>query len=137
MPREGAVHLEAKLKLASWLMEVEAGAAMIEPFVWTRGNYGVHVELPFHRDSSPYYFEFMETHRGPWLFVPDICVFHKGTPILLIEIVDTSLVEPEKEERIREFFRDHLVEVWHVSAHEVLSYAAQPMRIAARCVIRT
>lgn len=135
--REGVSHLEAKQKLAGWLREVEMGAPAIEPFVWTAGNWGVHEELPFYEGSSPYYFEFPQGNRGRYLFVPDICVFHKGTPTLLIEIVDTSLVEPEKEERIREFFKDHLVEVWHISAQEVLSYQERPRRVSARCIIRT
>jgi hypothetical protein len=115
------------------------------PFYWRTGNYGVHMELPFHKTDSPYYFELSKgllveeciasdgskysatslvfdplIDRGELLFVPDITIFHKGTAIILIEVVHTSSVSQQKIDKILSFFEGYHIEVYEIEADNIL-----------------
>jgi hypothetical protein len=139
--KESGFHFSAKEILWKWLVEQDKHDGGLCPFSW-RNNYGVFMELPFYETSSPYYFECSgglldfdnrnEMHplswfdedfdRGKHLFVPDITIFHKGTPIYLIEIVHTNPVSEQKLEKIKDFFKGYSVEVHQVLAHEILRH---------------
>ena len=108
--KESYLHYYAKEVLFNWLVteELENDFCNVAQFNWRR-NYGVFKELKFFETSDPYYFEmsggldyekikekdynnaFRDNYdRGKILFVPDITVFHKGTPRYLFEIVYTK-----------------------------------------------
>lgn len=59
--------------------------------------------------------------RGKILFVPDITIFHKGTPKYLIEIVHTNPVNEYKLQKICRFFDGYTVEVHEVKVHDILN----------------
>lgn len=139
--KESGFHFSAKEILWKWLVEQDKHDAGLCPFSW-RNNYGVFMELPFYETSSPYYFESSgglidcdkrdyknplswfdkDFDRGKHLFVPDITIFHKGTPIYLIEIVHTNPVSEHKLGKIKHFFKGYRVEVHQVNAHEILRH---------------
>jgi hypothetical protein len=132
---ESYMHLFAKKLLVEKLKEIDCKNHFCNflDLSW-RSNYGVFSELPFHVSDDPYYFELSagikddETNefdpdfdRGRILFVPDICIFHKGTPKYFIEIVHTHETPQFKLDRISLFFKEHSIELYEVSAYEVLS----------------
>lgn len=101
------------------------------------------MELPFYERSDPYYFELSanvldeSAEMGAMLFVPDVCVFQSGIPIIFIEVVWSSPVMEYKKRRIRRFFKGYSVEVWEVRAEEILGLAWYPERLRAKLVLRT
>ena len=140
---ESYLHEYAKGLLANTLKKVETEAedsCKFNCLSW-RKNYGVFTELPFHVSDDPYYFElsagiksnvvFEENNylemfakdfdRGRILFVPDICIFHKGTPKFFLEVVHKNSVAEWKKERIKSFFDGFYIEAYEVSALEILS----------------
>jgi hypothetical protein len=140
--KESLLHYLAKQTLWKWLDDCDHGRSKeFSPFSW-RSNYGVFMELPFYETSDPYYFEcsdgiidpnkfernereplsWFDPHfdRGKYLFIPDITVFHKGTPKYLIEIVNTNPVSDLKLDKICSFFQWHSLEVHQVKAKDIL-----------------
>lgn len=112
-----------------------------------RTNYGIFSELPFHETDDLYYFECSEGikkydgydensndkrgknpldwfdpsyNRGKILFVPDITIFHKGTPVFFIEVVHTHYMEDEKANKILKFFDNSPPKIYEVSAYDIL-----------------
>lgn len=148
--RESYKHLFAKNLLKKWFLEQETTQDFcnVAQFKW-RSNYGIFTELEFYETSDPYYFEnsgglieyrghdenYLD-HRGKnplnWfdpsfdrgkiLFVPDVTIFHKGTPVTLLEVVHTSPLTEWKVKRIREFFNGFHVELFEIEAEEVLRH---------------
>lgn len=142
--RESHLHLTAKLKLYDWLKECDQHefGPVIHPFSWRTGGHGVHLELPFYETSHPYYFElsggalqngkFDPTFdRGQYIFIPDIVIFDRGLAAIIIEVVYTSFVDPEKDHKISKFFDSHPTEVWQVSAKEIMRHTSRPEKIEA------
>jgi len=145
--KESYKHLYAKNILAEWLKEKERDkdAVRYPPLYW-RHNYGIFVELAFHERDDPYYWEasgglihledengnifdsvFDENFdRGKILFVPDICIFHKGTPTIFLEVYHKNRVQQYKLEAISKFFKGFPIEVWEISADWILSQIKQP-----------
>jgi len=143
---ESYKHKLAKELLYSWLLncEKEKGFCPKLPFGWRTGNYGVFMELPFYETSDPYYFEnskglihpfevpnsdpnhqdnFYKTiDRGRMMFVPDICIFHKGEVKIIIELVHKSPVTEKKINSMMNFFgKEHSgFELWEIEAENVL-----------------
>lgn len=120
-----------------------------------RSNYGVFTELKFYETSNPYYFELSNCllphkgfdaqgndlrgkdtlkwfndglDRGKILFVPDIVIFHKGVPNIFIEIVHTHPCEEKKLNAIKKFFEGHLIQVYEVSASEILDNTTEELK---------
>lgn len=60
-------------------------------------------------------------NRGKLLFIPDITIFHKGTAMILIEVVNTNYVNYEKISKILNFFDGDHLEIYEVDAYEILS----------------
>jgi len=121
--KESFKHKLAKELLYKWLNDEDSNDEDLKSCIdWTwRKNQGVHLELKFHENDDVYYFENTTLNRGKILFVPDICIFHKGTPVHLIEVVNTNPVSTEKLKRITGFFEHHYLSVWEVSADDILS----------------
>lgn len=71
-------------------------------------------------------------NRGKILFVPDIVIFHKGTPKYIIEIVHSNPVSQKKIAVMEEFFRGHNVEVVEVFAKDLLEHTEMPKSILFR-----
>ncbi len=141
--RESFKHKLAKELFGSWFMDQEKGNneyCSVAQFAW-RKNQGVHLELKFYLNDDPYYFENSEGlldskfDRGPLLFVPDICIFHKGTPIMLFEVVCTNPVSNEKKKRIEKFFNGFHIEVYEIYADEILRHCSIPEKINVRQII--
>lgn len=144
--------LFAKQLLAHWLQSQDKtqDACCLGPFHW-RSNYGVFVDLPFHKSDEPYYFEasagLMDFegqrpenklewfkpgfNRGRLLFTPDITIFHKGSASILIYIEDDKQMSVTEMGNIETFFEGHHVELYAVSAKEVLSKHAPATQISA------
>ena len=121
--KESYKHLYAKKVLADWFREQEKewnDPCRVAQFQW-RPNYGIFEELPFYSTDDKYYFELSEgliqnedgsvqpifdpnIDRGFLLFVPDVVVFHKGTPKYFFEVVHKNSVSPEKIRAIESFF---------------------------------
>ena len=137
---ESYLHEHAKNLLAEKLREVENknDFCTFNCLSW-RSNYGVFTELPFHSTDDIYYFECSDGlkdyfedngnyldrfdpdfNRGKILFVPDIVIFHKGTPKYLIEIVHTHSVPDWKIDKIESFF-DRNIELYEVSAYDIMT----------------
>lgn len=151
--RESFKHKLAKELLAKWFKDAETGNDFCElaQFKW-RKNYGVFTELKFYDKSDPYYFElskgldprrrrfkdpamwFSDEDKGKILFVPDITIFHKGTPKYLIEVVNTNSVSGAKFNAIAKFFNGHYVEIHQISADEILRHTAIPKYINSHIV---
>ena len=143
--KESYKHLFAKNLLAKWLRDEEKGNdyCTLSQFKW-RVNYGVFTELKFYETSDQYYFECSEGlgyigqmmdnniecldwfrkdyNRGKILFVPDITIFHKGTPKYIIEIVNTHTLSNKKLDTIKNFFKGHEIEVYQIFADEILRH---------------
>lgn len=142
--KESYKHLFAKNLLAKWLREAENGNDYcgLAQFTW-RKNYGIFTELMFHETDDPYYFECSQGlepyseernkklctnwfkrnfNRGRILFVPDIVIFHKGTPKYIIEIIKTNPLTDEKVNVIKNFFKGHMVEIVAIYADEILRH---------------
>lgn len=139
--KESYLHEHAKNLLANKLREIEKEKdfCSFNCLSW-RSNYGIFTELPFHSTDDIYYFEcsdglkdsnFEDTgnyldrfdtnfQRGKILFVPDIVVFHKGTPKYIIEIVHTHSVPDWKVNKIEKFFNGD-IELYEVSAYEIMT----------------
>ena len=146
---ESDTHREAKEFLAAELQKIDKAQddCNFNGIKW-RSNYGVFTELKFHATDEPYYFEtsdglieytghdvdgidlrgkdylkwFDETKdRGRILFVPDSVIFHKGTPTIFIEVVYTNPVKPWKIKAIDKFFNGYLIQVYEVSAVDILN----------------
>lgn len=126
--KESYKHMLAKNILFDWLKNENNNPSNIEgfsklaQFEW-RPNYGIFKELKFYTTSTSWYFEtsgglignitneidnandvFEKSfNRGNILFVPDITIFHKGLPAIMIEIVYTNDLTKEKIKRIRDF----------------------------------
>lgn len=140
---ESFKHIFAKNLFASWLKKAEnenEDRCYFAQFFW-RKNYGVFEELPFHATDDIYYFENSaglvvngngelvfdpDFDRGEILFVPDITVFHKGTPLLLFEIVNTCPVAEEKLIKIRNFFTHSLPFIYEIKADDILKLTEPP-----------
>jgi hypothetical protein len=148
--RESYKHLFAKNLLKKWFIEqdVSKDHCEVAQFKW-RSNYGVFTELKFYETSEPYYFETSgglleytgngvngtdlrganklnwfdsKFNRGKILFVPDVTIFHKGTPVILLEVVHTSPLTTWKIEKVKKFFEGYHVEVYEIEAEEVLRH---------------
>lgn len=122
---ESYKHQAAKNLLHQWL-----SAGLVSPWIWRRPS-PICQELKFYTGSDPYYFEHGRP-EGPILFVPDITVFHQGAAHLLVEVVHTSEVLEEKLDTIKCFFLDQPVEVWEVTAEEILRQTRPPKRLQAK-----
>lgn len=74
--------------------------------------------------------------RGKILFVPDITIFHKGTPKFLIEIVHTNPVSEQKIDKIIDFF-DYGIEVHEVNVKDILKVdkLVRPSKIKTKCIL--
>lgn len=141
IPNESYKHLYAKELLFRWLCDAERNYdfyARVAQFQW-RPNYGVHKELKFHDTDDDYYFECSQGlvigddggfsfdpnfKRGKILFVPDICVFHKGTPWLLFEIKHTHPVPDYKIKAIDAFLS--CAELYEIEADSILNLTGVP-----------
>lgn len=155
--KESYLHLHAKLTLYNALVAEEEKNDFITTFgamEW-RASYGVFCELPFHEKDSPYYFEQSagienddedllqrfnpKIDRGKVLFVPDICIFHKGTPIYFVEIVHTHSVSHQKKEAIRSFFNGYSIMVFQVQAIDIMQCTDdnQLKNIFFDCILNT
>jgi len=161
--RETFSHRFAKNLLAKWLREEEAknDHCKIEPFEWRR-NYGVFTELRFHNKDEFYYFEqsdTLEAHlgfddkgvdkrgrnpldwfkdgvdRGKILFVPDITIFHKGTPKILIEVVHSNPVSDEKLEAIHKWYDGEYFELYEVFSSWILEQTERPNILLSRKLV--
>lgn len=147
--QESYRHKLSKEQLYKWLCSIESGnrQELHEdfkiPFGWNKGNYGVHLELPFYETSSPYYFEqgagiispnglHPSTHhhsnfvdplvnRGKILFVPDITIFHKGTAYHFIEVCYKNKTSAKKIQDIKNFFGTYPIYVWEIEADNILN----------------
>lgn len=138
--RESYLHRFAKNLLAKELKQIDKSndSCSFGGLSW-RKNYGVFTELAFYETSSPYYFELSKglkddvnrktnplewfdksVNRGKILFVPDIVIFHKGTPMIIIEVVHTHALDYKKARTMSEFFEDFYIEIYQVSASEIL-----------------
>lgn len=132
---ESHLHKLAKETLFKWLQNIEQGIPnnpeVNLPFHWRAPNFGIHMELPFYKNSDPYYFEcsyhvfdneneFYEP-PGQLLFVPDITVFHKGAATILIEIIHKSPVTKIKLDRIKDFFEGYHLELYSITAENILN----------------
>lgn len=139
-PNESYLHEHAKNLLADKFREIEKNNDFCNfgCLSW-RSNYGVFTELPFHSSDDIYYFEcsagirdgefedngnYLDRFnpffdRGKILFVPDIVIFHKGTPKYIIEIVHTNSVPDWKINKISQFFNEN-IEIYEVSAYEIM-----------------
>lgn len=138
--KESYLHSHAKNLLADVLRKLDKENDHCEFNVlhW-RSNYGVFTELPFHVSDDVFYFECSDGikygelaenlsdrfdrnfDRGRILFVPDICIFHKGTPKFFIEVVHKNHVSESKLNRIKSFFSESYIEVYEVSAYQIMS----------------
>lgn len=58
--------------------------------------------------------------RGRILFVPDICIFHKGVPTILIEVVNKNFLTKNKVQKIAKFFDGHYFQLYQVSAYQIM-----------------
>lgn len=148
--RESYKHLFAKNLLKKWFLEQDNSEdyCQVAQFKW-RSNYGIFTELKFYETSSPYYFELsggLKEHEGfdekyvdkrginplDWFdpafnrgkiqFVPDVSIFHKGVPVLLLEVVHTSPLTTWKIDNIKKFFDGFHIEVYEIEAEEVLRH---------------
>lgn len=133
---ESFKHALAKELLYTWLKSAERYKKQGQPckygdLSW-RKSAGIHQELPFYDNSSPYYFEFPPKKPGKILFIPDIVVFSQGHAHLIFEIVHKHDITPSKGERLRKFFKDVFVEVHVVSADYILNQVAQPKFLRTR-----
>ena len=146
---ESFTHKYAKEVLANKLSAIDKSNDSCEfnGIKW-RSNYGVFTELKFHETSHPYYFELSDGiityngvdenrvdkrgknplewfdknfNRGKILFVPDIAIFHKGTPTIFIEIVHRHHLEQKKLDAIANFFEGYSIQVYEVSAEQILN----------------
>lgn len=147
--KESFKHLCAKQLLLSWLRELDEkqDGCTFGPIYW-RSNWGVHEELPFYETSDPYYFELSQGligqerktkhynhrelfdptfNRGKLLFVPDITIFHKGTPIHFIEVVHKSFPVRGKVGKMFNFFYpEYSCNLWIVGADHILGQIKKP-----------
>lgn len=145
---ESFKHKAAKELLYKWLWHIDKGLPFPDeiesrnlsmPFCWRQGNYGVHMELPFHEKDDQYYFENSvgitedrwdnvglekfdpSIDRGRILFVPDICIFHKGTACIFIEVVHKNKTSISKIKRIEKFCGSCWFEIYEIEAESILS----------------
>lgn len=159
--KESHKHKLAKELLASWFNKQDKTQdfCQVAQFNW-RSNYGVYTELKFYETSDPYYFEssvglrdYSEVKgkdirgdnplewfdpaidRGKFLFVPDITIFHKGTAVILIEVVHKNPLTETKIETIKKFFGGHHVEVYEIEAEEILRHTDIPNHLKCKRVI--
>lgn len=127
--KESYKHLFAKELLAKWFQEEEIGNdfCKVAQFSW-RANYGVFTELKIYENDDPYYFEISEGlfnenfDRGKILFVPDIIIFHKGTPRYIFEVVNTNPVSNFKLQKIKSFFSGHHIELYEIYVDDILKF---------------
>ena len=149
--KESYKHLFAKNLLKKWFLqqeETKEDYCKVAQFEW-RKNYGIFTELKFYETSDPYYFESSEGltpdnrhsengkdlqkenpenwfdpnfDRGKILFVPDVTIFHKGTPAMLLEIVHRSPLTNQKIKKIRKFFTGYHIELYQIEAEEILRH---------------
>lgn len=142
----------AKDLLVEWLRELDDNndGCVFGDIAW-RSNYGVHKELPFYETSSPYYFElskglnprrefafkdytykdlYIENfNKGKILFVPDICIFHKGSVRHMIEVVHKSEPTQRKIGNIQYFFKTAgwgYCDLWLIAADHILGQISKP-----------
>lgn len=142
----------AKHLLAKWLKDQDTtqDACALDPFRW-RSNYGVFVDLPFHKSNEVEYFETSSGlidyeqerdkdplkwfrpgfNRGPILFTPDITIFHKGSPKILIYVEDDRTMSITEMGNIETFFEGHHMELYSVSAKEILGKHTTATQISA------
>ncbi len=159
--KESYKHLYAKKVLADWFREEDKkhDYCKVAQFEW-RSNYGIFEELAFYSTSDPYYFEcsdclkheyYAQTgetipenplewfdtklDRGIILFVPDIVIFHKGTPKYFFEVVHRNSVSPEKILAIKQFFKGNNPAVYEVDAEFILRQIGVPKEIRCSLLI--
>ena len=130
-PKESYKHKIAKSLLAQWFQsqELKNDSCQVAQFQW-RASYGVHEELIFYTNSSPFYFEDSQ-NDGNFLFVPDVTVFHKGTPKYLFEVYHKHKVPKYKIERIKRILPD--AEVYEISANEILRHDSRFVPSELKC----
>ena len=138
--KESYKHLFAKELLAKWFQEEEINNDFcnVAQFSW-RANYGVFTELKFHKTDDPCYFEnskglntdkdgFLiggfneEFDRGPILFIPDVIIFHKGSPRYIFEVVNTNPVSNFKLQKIKSFFDGYYIELYEIYVDDILKF---------------
>ena len=131
--KESYKHKLAKSLLAQWLREQDEknDQCKVAQFEW-RSSYGVHEELMFRSTSDPFHFE-NEDESGYPFFVPDITVFHKGSPKYLFEIYHKHNVPQHKTERIKKFFDGYHVELYEISANEILRHDSESVPTKLKC----
>lgn len=155
---ESFKHKTAKELLATWLRKLDESEDFCSfgDVSW-RSNYGVHLELPFYEHDEPYYFESspglisnsdnpfrkhynhqeafdpQQIHlRGRLLFVPDIAIFHKGSPSHLIEVVHKSYPSEKKIQEIQTFFdtKGAGINLLTISADHILGQVQEPKSLS-------
>lgn len=159
--RESYKHLFAKNLLKRWFLEQDhqLDFCSVAQFKW-RSNYGIFTELEFYETSDPYYFETSKGlkefcgydnnyidkrgsnplewfdpnfNRGKILFVPDVTIFHKGTPVILLEVVHTSPLTSWKIKRVKDFFEGYYVELYEIEAEEILRHDKSVIPAILKC----
>lgn len=158
---ESFLHKAAKELLYKELLIAEEKEINFNVFSW-RKNYGVFLELPFFETDDPYYFEcskcllrdkndslfeerikensqsvFNNTDRGSILFVPDICIFHKGIPIYFIEVVHKNATTDFKLNKIKSFFKGDRLQVYEVSAYQIMAQTTSLENINFNLILET
>jgi hypothetical protein len=153
--KESFKHKLAKELLYSWLVNEEkrsGDSCKFGPLSW-RCNYGVFMELKFYETSDPYYFENSEGkkqdldydslpelitgnewfdenfNRGKILFVPDIVIFSKGCPVIIIEVVHRNPLSEEKLNKIGKFFSGNYCQIYQVYADTILNQCNETDKI--------
>lgn len=146
---ESFQHKKAKQLLYKWLVEAERNKeqgqlcqykAMTSTFfegawydkneiiAW-RKSAGVHMELPFYENSSLWYFDYEERNTGKILFIPDIVIFHQGAPHIIFEIVHKHGISQAKSQKMREYFKDHNIDIQVIKAEFIMSQIRKPKRL--------
>lgn len=136
--KESYKHKFAKQILFDWLkgeQESKEDKCELLPFSW-RINWGVHLELPFYQSSDPYYFEIPKKKDDDTIiFVPDITIFHKGTPKYLIEVVYKNHVTPSKLITIEQFFDGYSFQLHEIEAEIILIQTEKPKYLKTNLII--
>jgi len=162
---ESFKHKLAKNLLAEWLKEqeeIDKDHCNFLPFKWRKSE-GIFTELKFHEFDSLYYFQqsrglkeytgydeqTLIDHRGnnplEWfddsisrgkiMFVPDITIFHKGVPNILIEIVHSNPISELKKQNITKWYGGENVELYEVFADDILENTQKPTTLLSRRLI--
>lgn len=136
-PGESYQHAAARTVLLSWLKEKDGHfgpfswhGSMWEEYPFIEGYLAsclseIRPNIKMTNPPIPTYEELAANNIYP-IVIADICLIHKGSPFIVIEIVHKNELSEEKINKFKNMQCGFGLQIWRVEAHWILGQVGMP-----------